>query len=199
METYDLMLFRWINGHHTPFWDWVLWGASQPWSWIAVLVAAYAALLVRAKKSDVGGRYWWWILLAGIGLSFLVSDQVSVHCFKNVFNRLRPCHVLARVRMFRTECGGQYGFVSSHAANAFSVVSFLGLCAMRMPKVNKRGWLLFALLLLWAVVVGYSRPYLGKHYPGDVVGGALLGGGVGALVYWMASMILRRISEKDLQ
>lgn len=198
MEAFDIALFRWINGHNSPFLDWTMWVASQGWSWAIVLAATYAALLVRARRMGLAVKPWWWVLLAGIGLCFLVGDQVSVHCFKEVFQRLRPCHALQDVRMFRTGCGGKYGFVSSHAANAFSVALFVGLCALRMFKGKGRAWLPLALLLPWAALVGYSRPYLGKHFPGDVLCGALLGLAIGGMVYWTASAILRRISAKDL-
>ena len=196
---FDTALFRWVNGHHAPLLDWLLWTASQPWSWAAVLLAAYAWVLWRARHQGGGARPWGWLLLAGMALCFALSDQVSVHGFKEVFQRPRPCHALEGVRMFRTRCGGQYGFVSSHAANACSVALFWGLCALRICPRGARGrWLPLAALLAWAAVVGYSRPYLGKHYPGDVACGALLGLAVGAAVYWMASAILRRISSKRL-
>ena len=199
---YDIDLFYWINGHHTPWLDWVMWVASQGWSWAVVLVAAVVYLAVGQKRWQ-----WLWIL-AGIGLCFLLSDRISVLCFKEVFCRLRPCHALEGVRMFHTSCGGAYGFVSSHAANVFALAMFLSLWRKKegggrppkqgyepLPIERKPLRGIFPILLfLWAILVCYSRPYLGKHYPGDVVCGATLGLAVGGIVF-----LLVRWGEKYFQ
>lgn len=198
MEHYDITLFQWINGHHNAVLDWILWVLSQGWSWAILLVSIYIFLLVNIKKAGITLKPYWWLLPTGVALCFLFSDQISVHCFKNVFERYRPCHALEDVRMFRTTCGGRYGFVSSHAANSFSLAIFLGLSARRLLHGNL-GKFSQPLLLLWATLVGYSRPYLGKHYPGDVICGALLGIAVGALVYWIIFSIVRRVPSKEVQ
>ncbi len=200
MEQLDIRLFRWINTHHTPFWDWVMWVASQAWSWAIVILLVYALLLVRAWHRSRGlQRHFWWIILLGIGLCFLLGDRVSVLCFKDVFQRLRPCHALEEVRMFRTRCGGQYGFVSSHASNAFAVALFLGLWWRRtFAGVAWRNGMLW-LMLAWAALVAYSRPYLGKHYPGDIVCGAVLGLLLGWFTYLIISWIARWVEAKSLQ
>lgn len=184
---FDTWLFCWINQHHCTVADWPLWVASQGWSWAIVLVAVLGFATLRHEPRR------WWLVLAGIALCFLLSDRISVLCFKDVFCRPRPCHVLGEVNMFRTSCGGAYGFVSSHAANVFSLALFLSL---RYWKGLKPQWLLPTLLFLWAVVVGYSRPYLGKHYPGDVLCGALLGLAVGAVVFLLTRWIERLIDRK---
>ncbi len=183
---FDTQLFYWVNQHHTPFLDWVMWTASQSWSWAIVLVAAVAFMIAKGER-----RSWGW-LVAGIALCFLLSDRISVLCFKDVFCRLRPCHALADVRMFRTSCGGAYGFVSSHAANVFALALFLSLRHKKHTSstLSKLPAILFpSLLILWACLVGYSRPYLGKHYPGDVICGGLLGIAVGIAVFFIIQSI----------
>lgn len=199
----DTRLFYWINHHHNPFLDWVLWVASQGWSWAIVLIAASLYLILSHRKQSslthhpsLITHHWSLIalfLLLGIGLCFLLSDRISVLCFKDVFCRLRPCHALDDVRMFRTSCGGQYGFVSSHAANVFALALFLTLFQKKFSIFNSR----FSILLFaWACVVCYSRPYLGKHYPGDVICGALLGLLVGAVVFFIVQGTEKLISKK---
>ncbi|MFO7755913.1 MAG: phosphatase PAP2 family protein, partial [Bacteroidales bacterium] len=110
------------------------------------------------------------LIIPIIILTVTASDQLSVHAFKEVFQRLRPCHepeLSGLVHTVNNKCGGLYGFVSSHAANSFAVaVLSLGLL--------RKKWFT-AGILFWAALVSYSRVYLGVHYPGDIIGGALLG------------------------
>lgn len=110
--------------------------------------------------------------LAWVVVLILICDQGSVHLFKEVFERLRPCHeplLEGQVRLVKSHCGGQFGFVSSHATNTFGLAVFVGTLLKREVR-----WLLPA-LLLWAALVSYSRIWLGVHYPLDLLGGAVLG------------------------
>ncbi|MGB0177670.1 MAG: phosphatase PAP2 family protein, partial [Owenweeksia sp.] len=69
------------------------------------------------------------ILVLLIVANTFMTDQGSVWFFKEQFQRLRPCHVddlMARMRLVKESCGGQYGFVSSHAANTFGLAVLAG-------------------------------------------------------------------------
>lgn len=179
--TWDTDALVWINSHNSPALDWIMWIASQPWSWTIVFSIAIGLLTLRYEP-----RRWWVVLLALI-FCILLGDRISVMAFKDVFQRLRPCHVIDNLHMFRTGCGGQYGFVSSHAANIFSLVTFI-VVRYTTPKSDfsvKHKWLVALPLVLWALLVCYSRPYLGKHYPGDVLCGALLGILIGLAVHFL--------------
>ena len=113
------------------------------------------------------------IILGAVAILIFVSDQLSV-AFKNLIERPRPCHedsLAGLVRTVNGRCGGQYGFYSSHASNTLAIALFtIGL--LRIPALT-------AFLFIWCVAVGYSRIYLGVHYPVDVlcgwIAGALLG------------------------
>jgi len=175
----DTQWFLWVNQHHNTPLDWVMWTLSQHWAWAVVIVLAFGLLTFRVEPRK------WWIPAIGIVLCFLVADQGSVHLFKETVARLRPCHALEEVRMFRTGCGGQYGFVSSHAANAFAVATYLLL------RYRERRWTA-VLLLLWALATSYSRAYLGKHYPGDLICGALFG----VLAGWLISLAVNAVEKK---
>lgn len=175
--------------------DWVLWCFSQPWSWAIVILSVFFLITIRYDRKS-----WLWVLV-GIGLCFLLADQISSNAIKDGVQRLRPCYELEGVRMFHTGKGGLYGFVSSHSANAFAVAMFLSLLyggrKQRKENGEYRSMMIPYVMFGWAIIVGYSRPYLGKHYPGDVVCGALLGIGVGATIYFVISRIRERIASKS--
>lgn len=176
LNEFDTQLFYLINGFHCESMDWPMWFISSRWSWLLALVAAYLFVAFKQEKK------YWWIPLAAIGLCFLLADRGSVLLFKDTVCRPRPCQVLNDVHLLSDlePCRNSFGFVSSHAANAFALVTFFWL-RYRKTKVN----LVSVCLLIWAVAVCYSRVYLGKHYPGDVVCGALFGMLVGWLVWFM--------------
>ena len=110
------------------------------------------------------------LLVALVVAAIAISDWLSVHAFKDVFERLRPCHEPAlseRFTLAALHCGGSYGFVSSHASTVWAAWAVV-------RAAQPARWILL-LATLWALLVSYSRIYLGVHYPGDVLGGMVLG------------------------
>lgn len=172
LETFDKELFVTLNGLHHPAMDPVMTAISGTILWLPL----YALLLYL-----LGKRYGWRALLVIVPLVavvVLLADQTSVHLFKNQFLRFRPCKnaELAAIIHNPVGCGGWYGFVSSHATNTFAIAMFVSLLLKQRAM-----WIG---LLCWAALVSYSRIYLGKHYPADLVGGAALG----ALIGWLVSL-----------
>ena len=177
----DTRIFLFLNGLNSDSMDSVMWWVSGKTTWWPF----YLLLL-----SFLGWFKGWQLapMILFIMLVVLLSDQSSVHLFKNVFQRLRPCHepsLEGMVHLVNNKCGGKYGFVSSHAANTFGVASLLFLWV-------RRRWF-SALMIFWALLVGYSRIYLGVHYPGDVIFGSLLGVACG----WL-SLVLFKLSLSKL-
>lgn len=104
-------------------------------------------------------------------LALVASDVTSSYVLKNIFNRLRPCRELdlkPLIHSFGQKCGGKFGFVSSHASNSFLLIYFSLRCLKFERKFVYWIWIIPAL-------VAYSRIYLGVHYPGDILGGILVG------------------------
>lgn len=172
-DTHALQL---INGAHTGYLDHVMWMLSHAWWWTLM---AIALLYIGLQK---GWRQLTVMLLA-MGLVILIADQVSASIIKPWVARLRPTHnpaLVNGIHVVNEYRGGMYGFVSSHAANHFGVAALLGLM-MR----NRWVWVS---LMLWSTVICYSRCYLGVHYPGDILCGALLGFAASVPVYalWRA-------------
>ena len=177
----DKQLFLFLNNLGNPNFDhfWIL--ISEKWIWIP-LYAFFLFVLYR----NYGLKSLLYILLF-IALGITASDQIA-GIFKIGIERLRPCHDPAFEGIMRqVECGGQYGFYSAHASNTFFIANFMTLLLRK-----RYGWFPF-FLFFWAVMVSYSRIYLGVHYPMDVFMGAAVGFLLGG---FFAALSLKVIYKK---
>lgn len=132
------------------------------------------------------------IIVAGAIVVTILTDQLSVHLFKNVFERLRPCWneaIEGQMRLVKDGCGGKFGFVSSHATNTFGFALYMGM--VFKDRVN---WVL-PTLTIWALFISYSRVYLGVHYPLDVICGGILGSAIGITIFNLMKKRITGISE----
>jgi len=173
----DTDLFLFLNGFHSPFWDKVMLFMSGRIEWIPLYLVLAGWVIYKFRWKSV-------LIFLLVALLIIASDKTSVKLFKEVFHRLRPCHntdIQNLIHMVNDYCGKKYGFVSSHAANTFALAGFTSFLF--------RNKIYSCLILFWATVVSYSRVYLGVHYPGDILGGMLLGIGLGILFYWLYSYI----------
>jgi len=115
------------------------------------------------------------VYLIAAGLTVGLADTFTHHIIKDLVARPRPCHVLPELSHI-INCSNSYSFPSNHAVNSFTFATFTTLCY--------RNTVLLVYTL--AALICYSRPYLGVHYPTDVLGGAVCGivmGYLGYLVY----------------
>jgi len=161
----DEKLFLLLNGKHNAFFDVVMYWASDQFFWIPLYLGLAVFLFRRLGKAV----YYYYFCIA---LLITVSDQLSSNLIKNWIRRPRPSHVPAlgsMIHLSEAGPGGLYGFVSGHAANSFALAIFLALTLPAAYNWLKHG------MVGWALLVSYSRIYNGVHYPGDVLGGMLLG------------------------
>ena len=181
----DRAAFLVINGWHSALVDPIMLALSDRFIWVPLYLFFFYLIQRRT-----GWRGLWWSLPT-IALMVLVADKGSVLLFKETVQRLRPCHeplLSGLVHLVPANCGGQYGFVSSHASNHFAIALFVIAVLRGMPR-----WSL-PLLLCWAGLIAYSRVYLGVHYPGDVFAGGLYGALIGSFFAWIFHRTVRHMN-----
>ncbi|RXJ50704.1 phosphatase PAP2 family protein [Gelidibacter gilvus] len=169
----DTDVFIFLNSLGTKSWDpfWLAYTSKFNWIPLYALLLYLISRQMRLKAVL--------ITLLVVALMILVTDQVT-NLFKNGLHRLRPCHLAELVdsmRLVKSHCGGQYGFFSGHASNTMAAAIFMGLTLKKQFKY------LIYVLIFWAFLMGYSRIYIGVHYPLDVLLGMLFGLLTGIVFY----------------
>lgn len=171
LQEVDTSLFLWLNGLHHPTMDIVMEWITYKQHWYPFYAILLAWLIWKEKMQAV-----WPIVV--IILSIIAADQICSSVLKPLVARPRPCYeptVQAFVHL-TGGCGGTYGFASSHAANSFALIVVLYFFFQKTNKIVKY-------LFIWAIIVSYSRIYVGVHYPLDVLAGAGIGTLVASLIY----------------
>lgn len=167
----DKSIFLYFNSFHTLYLDQFFWIITGKIIWIPLILSLLYVFFKQGWREAV-------LIILMLGLTVLLCDQISSGICKPLFERFRPTHdpefsqYVTTVNGYK---GGMYGFISSHAANAFGIATFLILIFKRK---------LFSIsIIVWALLSSYSRLYLGVHYPGDILFGALVGVAMGYFVY----------------
>lgn len=172
VQLLDEQLFVFLNSLGSERWDGLWLFVTNKFAWIPFYVA-----LMYLVYRHYGLRNML-IILALIVVMITITDQLA-NLFKHGFERPRPCreeHLKEIIRYIAPRCG-RYGYFSAHAANSMALAVFLGLLFRNIYKH------LVFLLLFFASIVGFSRIYVGVHYPLDTLTGMVIGALVGLLIY----------------
>ena len=178
ISDWDKSAFLYLNSFHSDLMDYVMTLFTLTSTWILFYGVTLFIIIRKYGRKSVP-------IIISLVLIILLSDQIS-GVLKHSVMRLRPSNdpvIAPLAHVFFTK-GGLYGFVSAHAANAFSFATFTVLL------FRSRGYAIF--IYPWACVIAYTRIYLGVHYPGDILGGILLG----TLVGWGIFRLLLYIEDR---
>jgi undecaprenyl-diphosphatase len=165
----DQELFLWLNGINAPWADTLMYWITFKYTWIPMYLVLIALTVKEEGKKS-------WAILITVVVAVLFADKITSGIMKPYFERFRPCHepTLAGLVHEVAGCGGSFGFASSHASTSFALATVWFV--LLKDKVRYM-WILVA----WAALYSYSRVYVGVHYPGDILVGAM----VGILSAWM--------------
>lgn len=162
---HDKELFVFLNNLGNPTWDGFWMFMSNKFSAIPLyLLLLFLAFRKFGPKKTL-------LLLVAVALMIVVTNGLA-DFFKYGVQRLRPCfdpEVNNKMRLVQGYCGGKFGYFSAHAGNITAVALFFSIL------LRSRFNLLGIGLMLWAILVAYSRIYIGVHFPLDVLTGMALG------------------------
>lgn len=175
----DSQIFLFLNSFHLPYFDHFMMAFTGKFIWVPM----YASILFILFR-----RFGWKVAICytiAIPVVIACADQLCATILRPWIERLRPSNIANPISEFVHIVdgyrGGKYGFPSCHAANSFALASFLALLF-----ANRR----FTIFIFaWAIINSYSRLYLGVHYPGDLIIGAIVGSCIGYVGYRLTKSI----------
>ena len=173
-QNIDINLLKSVNPEHpnSAFWR----TTSDSYRWVNG-GASFGTLAIALIKNDKDLRHNAYEMLIATGINIAATGGL-----KTVFNRTRPSDKYPN-DVFVLTVSRDHSFPSGHTSMAFATATSLSLLYKK--------WYVVAPAYLWAGCVGYSRLYLGKHYPTDILGGAVVGVGSSYLSHWITKKLFR--------
>lgn len=176
----DTDVFLFFNGMHNTYFDHFMYIYTGKWIWIPLYISIFYVLL-----RNLHGKIFL-CCLAVMALGIVFADQICSQLIRPCVERMRPSNLdnplSDFVHIVNNNRAGRYGFPSCHAANTFMLAFFVCL-------LFRNRWLT-SFMMAWALLTCYSRVYLGVHYPGDLLVGALIGMAVAWPMYRLFAWLL---------
>ena len=177
--SFELSFLNFLQSLHSPFLNQIMIFftnlGNQGFIWVCLTLI----LLIIPKTRKIGG-----VLL----IALIIDTFVCNICLKNIFMRPRPCTLNPTIKLLISK-PTDYSFPSGHTAASFTIVSALYL-------LNQKK--LFAISLVLACLISFSRMYLYVHYPSDILGGILVGIICGITGYYLFQVLFSFVKDKDL-
>jgi undecaprenyl-diphosphatase len=191
LDALDKQLILALNYDGGPLQDQLWYFVAGRFTWSPLYCFLLWLLYRQCRPLSINGRHFVLILLVTV-LVVVLSDQIASGLIKHWVERPRPSRADSGISDFihivNNYRGGHYGFVSSHASNTWSIALWFILLWQKSgrfrPLRNGMGTL-FAVLIVYAMLNCYSRIYLGVHYPGDILGGLIVGTAVAIFCYYL--------------
>jgi len=179
LQALDVSLFRFFNSTlSNPLFDVVMPWLSGNRLFVPAVLLVSAILIWRGRAKGI-------LFLLVFAATIAVTDGLLCNLIKDGFGRQRPCLVLEQARVL-IGCSNSGSFPSSHTANWFATMAVAFL-------FKRNSW---RITLPFALAVSFSRIYTGMHYPGDVLTGAVLGGGSGLAVAFGLNHLWQSIGNR---
>lgn len=176
----DYQVWYWLHGTARADWlDTLIPFLRNQYFWAPLYLFL---LLLATVNRQWRGLVW----CLGFLTAFALADHISASILKPLIGRVRPCNdpAMAQALHLLVPCGGGLSFPSSHASNHFAMATFTAWTLARSGR-----WWIWWPMMAWGVLVAYAQVYVGVHYPGDVLGGAILGFLLGSF----AATLYRRV------
>lgn len=189
IETIDTQILLFVNSMHCEVMDVVMYTLTDRWFWVP-FYALLIAYIIREKRSVSA----LWCILS-IVVAVVMADQIGAGALREGVARLRPSNpdnpISSLVHVVNGYRAGRYGFPSCHAANSFALAVFMWLYF--------RNRLVACVMFPWALLQCYTRAYLGVHYPGDLMAGAILGSACASAVYFVPRYVGAYLVARGIQ
>jgi undecaprenyl-diphosphatase len=195
LQSVDTQLLLLINhGTANPLFDVLMPLLSYQGYLLVVPFLFYILISGFMKKDATGGNQLIKAIVAiVIACAAVYLADLTEHLLKDAIARIRPCRAVEGIRLI-LPCPKSFSMPSGHAMSSFAFAVPLFYLARTHLS---RGWRIFPVIL--AALIAFSRPYLGVHYPTDILAGAVLGTMIGlmpAMMYEMVAGFLRKQKKK---
>ncbi len=180
LKQLDQDLFVYLNNLGTENWDWFWLIVTN--EYLSFPIYMILAWLIFRKTGFKPSLVHGFMIIATVIVSYAIS-----HAVKYTIMRPRPCDIGLQIRYLMDDtCVGKYGFYSTHASVGLALMLYIGMVLKEYYK-----YILWP-LMIWVLLFCYSRIYVGKHFPGDIIVGLVAGFAIGFAMYYLRQWVQKK-------